>query len=409
MKSNPNNLLNQLGLSEDDYLDIKFLLSREPSLTELAIYSAMWSEHCSYKSSKYWLKRLNTVAPWVIQGPGENAGVIDIGLNNAIVFKIESHNHPSYIEPYQGAATGVGGIMRDIFTMGARPIANLNCLRFGSLNDSKTSHLFNGVVSGIGDYGNCTGIPTVAGECSFDSRYNKNILVNAMTVGIAKKNKIFYAKAGKVGNIVFYVGSKTGKDGINGASMSSEAFNTESETLKPTVQVGDPFTEKLLMEACLELMKKDAIVGIQDMGAAGLTSSAVELAAASKLGININLDNVPLRDKSMTADQIMLSESQERMLLILNPKKEKEAKEIFSKWNLDYANIGKITASEKIVLKYKNEIVANIPLGSLTSYKAYKRNFFTFKKTYLKKTYKEEKISTIVKKILNNPNYKKKK
>ena len=408
MISNLNNLLNQLGLSEDDFLDIKFILNREPSLTELAIYSAMWSEHCSYKSSKHWLKKLNTVAPWVIQGPGENAGVIDIGLNNAIVFKIESHNHPSFIEPYQGAATGVGGIMRDIFTMGARPIANLNCLRFGSIKDSKTSHLFNGVVSGIGDYGNCTGIPTVAGECSFDSRYNKNILVNAMTVGIAKKNKIFYAKAGKAGNIVFYVGSKTGKDGIHGASMSSGAFSTKSETLKPTVQVGDPFTEKLLMEACLELMKKDAIVGIQDMGAAGLTSSAVELAASSKLGININLDNVPLRDKSMTADQIMLSESQERMLLILNPKKEKEAKEIFSKWNLDFANIGKITASEKIVLKYKNEIVANIPLGSLTSYKTYKRNFFIFKKTYVKKTYKEEKISTIVEKILNNPNYKKK-
>ena len=408
MTSNLDNLLDKLGLTEDDFLDIKFILNREPSLTELAIYSAMWSEHCSYKSSKFWLKKLNTDAPWVIQGPGENAGVIDIGLNNAIVFKIESHNHPSFIEPYQGAATGVGGIMRDIFTMGARPIANLNCLRFGSMKDNKTSHLFNGVVSGIGDYGNCTGIPTVAGECSFDSRYNKNILVNAMTVGIAKKNKIFYAKAGKPGNIVFYVGSKTGKDGIHGASMSSGAFSTESETLKPTVQVGDPFTEKLLMEACLELMKKDAIVGIQDMGAAGLTSSAVELAASSKLGININLDNVPLRDKSMTADQIMLSESQERMLLILNPKKEKEAKEIFSKWNLDYANIGKVTASEKIVLKYKNEIVANIPLGSLTSYKSYKRNFFTFKKTYVKKTYKEEKISTIVKKILNNPNYKKK-
>ena len=229
MTLNLDSLLHKLGLSEDDFLDIKFILNREPSMTELAIYSAMWSEHCSYKSSKFWLKKLNTDAPWVIQGPGENAGVIDIGLNNAIVFKIESHNHPSFIEPYQGAATGVGGIMRDIFTMGARPIANLNCLRFGSMKDNKTNHLFNGVVSGIGDYGNCTGIPTVAGECSFDSRYNKNILVNAMTVGIAKKNKIFYAKAGKAGNIVFYVGSKTGKDGIHGASMSSGAFNTESD------------------------------------------------------------------------------------------------------------------------------------------------------------------------------------
>ncbi len=401
-------LLKKLGLSIEDYSEITFILKRNPSITELAIFSAMWSEHCSYKSSKYWLKKLNTSAPWVIQGPGENAGVIDIGLGNAIIFKIESHNHPSFIEPYQGAATGVGGIMRDIFTMGARPIANLNCLRFGSIKNERTNHLFEGVISGIGDYGNCTGIPTVAGECTFDKRYNKNILVNAMTVGIAKTNKIFYAKAGKVGNIVFYVGSKTGKDGIHGASMSSGAFNTKTATLKPTVQVGDPFTEKLLMEACLELMKKNAIVGIQDMGAAGLTSSAVELAASSKLGIDINLDKVPLRDKNMTSDQIMLSESQERMLIILNPKKEKEAKQIFSKWNLDYANIGKINSSEKITLKYKKSIVADIPISSLVSAKTYKRNFSLYKNTYIKKFYKKEKISYLVKKILSNPNYKSK-
>ena len=399
-------LLEKLGLNNEDYNDIIFILKRNPTLTELAIFSAMWSEHCSYKSSKHWLKKLNTKATWVIQGPGENAGVIDIGLGNAIVFKIESHNHPSFIEPYQGAATGVGGIMRDIFTMGARPIANLNCLRFGSIKDKRTNHLFEGVISGIGDYGNCTGIPTVAGECSFDKRYNKNILVNAMTLGIAKKNKIFYAKAGNIGNIVFYVGSKTGKDGIHGASMSSGAFNTKTDTLKPTVQVGDPFTEKLLMEACLELMKKDAIVGIQDMGAAGLTSSAVELAASSNLGININLDKVPLRDKSMTPEQIMLSESQERMLIILNPKKEKVAKQIFSKWNLNYANIGKINSSKNITLKYKKLNVANIPISSLVSSKTFKRTFSVYKNRYVKKNYRKEKISSLVKKILNNHNYK---
>ena len=406
MEEKNEKLLKKLGLNKEDYAEILFTLKRNPSLTELAIFSAMWSEHCSYKSSKYWLKKLNTSAPWVIQGPGENAGVIDIGKGNAVIFKIESHNHPSFIEPYQGAATGVGGIMRDIFTMGARPIANLNCLRFGSIKDERTKHLFEGVISGIGDYGNCTGIPTVAGECTFDKRYNKNILVNAMTVGIAKKNKIFYAKAGNVGNIVFYVGSKTGKDGIHGASMSSGAFNTKTETLKPTVQVGDPFTEKLLMEACLELMKKDAIVGIQDMGAAGLTSSAVELAASSNLGIDINLDKVPLRDKTMTSDQIMLSESQERMLIILNPKKEKEAKQIFSKWNLDYANIGKISSSKKITLKFKKLIVADIPILSLVSSKIFKRPFLLYKNIYVKKVYRKEKISTLVKKILKNPNYK---
>ena len=397
-------LLSQLGLSEEDYDEIKITLKRTPSLTELAIYSAMWSEHCSYKSSRYWLKKLPTKAPWVIQGPGENAGVIDIGLGNAIVFKIESHNHPSFIEPYQGAATGVGGIMRDIFTMGAKPIANLNCLRFGSIKNSKTKQLFKGVVSGVGDYGNCTGIPTVGGECSFDERYNKNILVNAMTVGIAKKDKIFYAKAGKPDNIVVYVGSKTGKDGIHGASMSSGAFNTNTDALKPTVQVGDPFTEKLLMEACLELMKKDAIIGIQDMGAAGLTSSSVELAALSSLGIEINLEKIPLRDKNMTPDQIMLSESQERMLIILNPKKEALAKKIFKKWDLDFSNIGKITKNENILLRFNNKIVADIPIFSLVSSKIYKRAYTKEKKIYEKRKYPSAKISEIIKKIINSPN-----
>ena len=398
------NLLLQLGLSEEDYNEITITLNKNPTITELAIYSAMWSEHCSYKSSKYWLKKLPTKAPWVIQGPGENAGVIDIGLGNAIVFKIESHNHPSFIEPYQGAATGVGGIMRDIFTMGAKPIANLNCLRFGSIKDSKTKQLFKGVVSGVGDYGNCTGVPTVGGECSFDERYNKNILVNAMTVGIAKKDKIFYAKAGKPGNIVVYVGSKTGKDGINGASMSSGSFNTDTDSLKPTVQVGDPFTEKLLMEACLELMKKDAIIGIQDMGAAGLTSSSVELAALSNLGIDINLNKIPLRDKSMTPDQIMLSESQERMLIILNPKKEALAKKIFKKWDLDFSNIGKITKEEKILLRFNNEIVANIPIFSLVSSKVYKRTYTKNIKSYEKKLYPSLKVSEVIKKIISSPN-----
>ena len=342
----------------------------------------MWSEHCSYKSSKFWLKKLPHAADYVIQGPGENAGVIDIGGDNAIVFKIESHNHPSYIEPYQGAATGVGGIMRDIFTMGARPIANLNCLRFGSLNHKKTKYLFNGVVSGIGDYGNCTGIPTVAGECSFDKRYNDNILVNAMTVGIAKKNKIFYAKAGKPGNKVVYVGSKTGRDGIHGASMSSESFSKESESLKPTVQVGDPFTEKLLMEACLELMKLDAIIGLQDMGAAGLTSSSVEIAASSKLGIKINLDKVPLRDGNMTPDEIMLSESQERMLMIIKPNKLNIAKKIFQKWELSFSSIGEITKEPHIRILSKKEVVADIPLDYLTNAKVFRRPFIIKKNSY---------------------------
>ena len=392
----------KLGLKHHEFEEIKHILKRNPNLTELSIFSAMWSEHCSYKSSKYWLKQLPSKAEWVIQGPGENAGVIDIGLDNAIVFKIESHNHPSFIEPYQGAATGVGGIMRDIFTMGAKPIANLNCLRFGSLKNKKTKTLFNGVVAGIGDYGNCTGIPTVAGECSFDDRYNNNILVNAMTVGIAKKNRIFYAKAGKTNNLVIYVGSKTGKDGIHGASMSSEAFNKKTESLRPTVQVGDPFAEKLLMEACLELMEKKAIIGIQDMGAAGLTSSTVEIAASNNKGIKINLDKVPLRNSSMTPDEIMLSESQERMLIILDPSKYTLAKEIFKKWSLDFVTIGKIIDREDIIVYSKKKKVAEIPLSSLVSTKYFKRNYINFKNKFVKRKYPYWKISKIVEKLVKS-------
>ncbi|MBF95786.1 MAG: Phosphoribosylformylglycinamidine synthase subunit PurL [Alphaproteobacteria bacterium MarineAlpha9_Bin4] len=398
------NYIKQIGLSKEDYQECKSLLRRDPLKTELALFSAMWSEHCSYKSSKYWLKKLPHQANYVIQGPGENAGVIDIGSNNAIVFKIESHNHPSFIEPYQGAATGVGGIMRDIFTMGARPIANLNCLRFGSLENKKTKYLFNGVVSGVGDYGNCTGIPTVAGECSFDSRYNENILVNAMTVGITKKNKIFYAKAGKPGNKVVYVGSKTGRDGIHGASMSSEAFSEKSESLKPTVQVGDPFSEKLLMEACLELMNYNSIIGLQDMGAAGLTSSAVEIAAASKLGIKLNLDRVPLRDGKMSADEIMLSESQERMLMIIKPEKLNIAKKIFEKWGLSFSSIGEITNNPNIKISFKKKVVADIPLEFLTSAKTYRRPFIINRNIYTNKAYPKKTIADIVKKIFNDSN-----
>ena len=394
--------IKKIGLSHQDYLDCRSLLRREPLITELALFSAMWSEHCSYKSSKYWLKKLPHKSKFVIQGPGENAGVIDIGLNNAIVFKIESHNHPSFIEPYQGAATGVGGIMRDIFTMGARPIANLNCLRFGSLSNNKTKHLFNGVVSGVGDYGNCTGIPTVGGECTFDSRYNENILVNAMTVGIAKKNKIFYAKAGKPGNKVVYVGSKTGRDGIHGASMSSESFSENSKSLKPTVQVGDPFSEKLLMEACLELMKSNSIIGLQDMGAAGLTSSSVEIAASSKLGIKLNLDKVPLRDGNMLADEIMLSESQERMLMIIKPEKLELSKKVFEKWNLSFSSIGEITEKQNIEIKFKSQLVADIPLEYLTNAKVYRRPFISRKNNYTEKKYPIKKVSEIVKRLFKD-------
>ena len=365
----------ELGLNEDEYKETIKYMNRIPNITELGIFSAMWSEHCSYKSSRKWLKTLPTEAPWVIQGPGENAGIIDIGNNLAAVFKMESHNHPSFIEPYQGAATGVGGIMRDVFTMGARPVANLNCLRFGNPLHAKTKHLLSGVVSGIGGYGNCMGVPTIGGECTFDEGYNGNILVNAMTVGIVKKDKIFYAKAGSPGSPVVYVGAKTGRDGIHGASMASASFDADSESKRPTVQVGDPFTEKLLLEACLELMETDCIIGIQDMGAAGLTSSSVEMAAKDNNGIEIDLDKVPVRETEMTPFEIMLSESQERMLMVLKPGSEEKAENIFKKWELDFSIIGEVTSSKHIVLKSNNKTVADIPLEPLANGLIYERPY----------------------------------
>ena len=353
------------GLKADEYKRICELLKRTPNLTELGIFSAMWNEHCSYKSSRLHLKKLPTKGKKVIQGPGENAGVIDIEDGDAIVFKIESHNHPSFIEPYQGAATGVGGIMRDVFTMGARPIANLNSIHFCSPQHKKTKNLLRGVVHGIGGYGNCMGVPTIAGQTSFDSSYNGNILVNAMTLGLVKKNKIFYSKAAGLNKPVIYVGSKTGRDGIHGASMASASFDEKIEEKKPTVQVGDPFTEKLLLEACLELMAGDSIISIQDMGAAGLTSSSIEMASKGNLGIELNLDKVPCRESKMTPYEIMLSESQERMLIVLENGKENLAKKIFDKWNLDFAIIGKTTNTKNIELFFKNEKVASIPVNTL--------------------------------------------
>jgi len=355
----------KLGLTPSEFEKIKELIGREPNFTELGIFSAMWNEHCSYKSSRVWLSQLPTKNKYVIQGPGENAGVIDIGDNDVAIFKIESHNHPSYIEPYQGAATGVGGILRDIFTMGARPVANLNSIRFGRPEHAKTKYLLNGVVSGIAGYGNCMGIPTVGGEVEFDECYDGNILVNAMNIGIAKKDKVFLSIASGVGNPVIYVGSKTGRDGIHGASMASQEFDDNSEAKKPTVQVGDPFAEKLLLEACLELMKTDTIISIQDMGAAGLTSSSVEMASKGKLGIEIDLNKVPCREENMQPFELMLSESQERMLIVLKEGKEKDAEKIFKKWDLDFSVIGKMTDSKNLVLHFKNEIVCDIPITSL--------------------------------------------
>ena len=355
----------KLGLTPSEFEKIKELIGREPNFTELGIFSAMWNEHCSYKSSRVWLSQLPTKNKYVIQGPGENAGVIDIGSDDVAIFKIESHNHPSYIEPYQGAATGVGGILRDVFTMGARPVANLNSIRFGRPEHAKTKYLLNGVVSGIAGYGNCMGIPTVGGEVEFDECYDGNILVNAMNIGIAKKDKVFLSIASGVGNPVIYVGSKTGRDGIHGASMASQEFDDNSEAKKPTVQVGDPFAEKLLLEACLELMKTDTIVSIQDMGAAGLTSSSVEMASKGKLGIEIDLNKVPCREENMQPFELMLSESQERMLIVLMEGKEKEAEKIFKKWDLDFSVIGKMTDSKNLVLHFKDEIVCDIPIASL--------------------------------------------
>ena len=353
------------GLSEEEYARVLHALGREPNLVELGIFSVMWSEHCSYKSSRIHLKKLPTEAPWVICGPGENAGVIDIGDGQAAIFKMESHNHPSYIEPYQGAATGVGGILRDVFTMGARPVANMNALRFGRPDHPKMKSLVQGVVAGIGGYGNCVGVPTVGGETNFHPAYDGNILVNAMTVGVADADKIFYSAATGLGNPIVYVGSKTGRDGIHGATMASADFGEDSEAKRPTVQVGDPFTEKLLIEACLELMATDAIVAIQDMGAAGLTSSSVEMATNGKAGIILNMDAVPCREEGMTPYEMMLSESQERMLMVLKPGKEAMAEAIFRKWELDFAVIGEVTDTGHMVLTFQGETVCDIPLGPL--------------------------------------------
>ena len=397
------------GLKSDEYKKICKLLKRTPNITELGIFSAMWNEHCSYKSSRIHLKKLHTKGKKVIQGPGENAGVIDIEDGDAIVFKIESHNHPSFIEPYQGAATGVGGIMRDVFTMGARPIANLNSIHFGSTQNKKTKNLLRGVVHGIGGYGNCMGVPTIAGQTSFDRSYNGNILVNAMTLGLVKKDKIFYSKAAGLNKPVIYVGSKTGRDGIHGASMASASFDEKIEEKKPTVQVGDPFTEKLLLEACLELMSGDSIIAIQDMGAAGLTSSSIEMASKGNLGIEINLNKVPCRETKMTPYEIMLSESQERMLIVLESGKEEIAKKIFDKWNLDFAVIGKTTNTKNIELFFDNKQVANIPVNTLVENspmydRKWKKSKLPKKNKINKTIFKSLKIKDTLKKILSSPN-----
>ena len=354
-----------MGLSQDEWQLIQDRLGRLPNMCELGIFSAMWSEHCSYKSSKKWLKTLPVDGPQVIQGPGENAGVVDIGDGQAVVFKIESHNHPSFIEPYQGAATGVGGILRDVFTMGARPVALLNALRFGAPDHEKTKHLLSGVVSGIGGYGNCIGIPTVGGEVNFDPSYNGNILVNAMAVGLAHSDRIFYSAATGPGNPVIYVGAKTGRDGIHGATMASAEFSEESESKRPTVQVGDPFTGKLLMEACLELMAAGAVLAIQDMGAAGLTTSSVEMASKGGLGMEMDIDLVPVRETQMSAYEIMLSESQERMLMVIDPEQASTARAIFEKWDLDFMPIGKVTDTGRLVLLKNGETACDIPLDPL--------------------------------------------
>ncbi len=358
-------LARSLGLSAEEYGRVLTILGRAPSFTELGVFSVMWSEHCSYKSSRVWLRQLPTKAPWVIHGPGENAGVVDIGDGLAAVFKMESHNHPSFIEPYQGAATGVGGILRDVFTMGARPIANLNALRFGRPGNPRTKRIVDGVVRGIGGYGNCVGVPTVGGEVNFHAAYDGNPLVNAMTVGIARKDRIFLSAAAGVGNPVVYVGSKTGRDGIHGATMASTEFAADSEDKRPTVQVGDPFTEKLLIEACLELMATDAIVAIQDMGAAGLTSSSVEMADKGGVGIELDLDQVPARETGMTAYEFMLSESQERMLMVLRPDREQVGRDIFSKWDLDFSVIGRITDTGRLVIRHHGVVEADIRLAPL--------------------------------------------
>ncbi|WP_025813557.1 phosphoribosylformylglycinamidine synthase subunit PurL, partial [Komagataeibacter kakiaceti] len=358
-------LAREFGLTAEEYGNVLSIMGRTPSFTELGIFSVMWSEHCSYKSSRAFLRTLPTTAPWVIHGPGENAGVVDIGQGLAAIFKMESHNHPSFIEPYQGAATGVGGILRDVFTMGARPVANLNALRFGDPDNPQTRRIVDGVVRGVGGYGNCVGVPTVGGEINFHPAYDGNPLVNAMTVGVARQDRIFLSAAAGVGNPVIYVGSKTGRDGIHGATMSSSEFDEDALAKRPTVQVGDPFVEKLLIEACLELMATDAIVAIQDMGAAGLTSSAVEMAGKGGVGIDLDLDHVPQRERGMSAYEMMLSESQERMLIVLRPDRTEQARAIFDKWELDFAVIGHLTDTGNIVIRHKGAVEADIPLAPL--------------------------------------------
>ncbi len=353
------------GLKPDEYQRILTLIGREPTITELGIFSAMWNEHCSYKSSKRWLRTLPTTGPRVLQGPGENAGVVDIGDGDCVVFKMESHNHPSYIEPYQGAATGVGGILRDVFTMGARPIAAMNALRFGSPDHPKTRHLVSGVVAGVGGYGNSFGVPTVGGEVNFHPRYNGNCLVNAFAAGLAKTDAIFLSEAKGVGLPVVYLGAKTGRDGVGGATMASAEFDEKIEEKRPTVQVGDPFTEKCLLEACLELMKTGAVIAIQDMGAAGLTCSAVEMGAKGDLGIELDLNKVPVREERMTPYEMMLSESQERMLMVLEPSKRDVAEAIFVKWGLDFAVVGKTTDDLRFRILFDGAEVANLPIKDL--------------------------------------------
>jgi phosphoribosylformylglycinamidine synthase len=396
------------GLTFEEYNTIIEILGRKPNMVELGIFSVMWSEHCSYKSTRKHIKKLPTKGERVICGPGENAGVIDINDGDAIIFKMESHNHPSFIEPYQGAATGVGGILRDVFTMGARPIALLNALRFGDINHPKTKHLISGVVKGIGGYGNCVGVPTVGGETNFDESYNGNILVNAMAVGLAKKDKIFYSAASSVGSSLLYAGSKTGRDGIHGATMASAEFDDKSEEKRPTVQVGDPFAEKKLIEACLELMQSDAIVAIQDMGAAGLTCSSLEMADKGGTGVELELEKVPMREVGMTPYEIMLSESQERMLMVIKEGKEEFAKNIFDKWDIDSAIIGKITDTGKMILKFKGEVVADMPVKPLSDLApVYDRPWKpTEAKPILehKEQTDENKIFDYLKKIIASPN-----
>ncbi len=399
------------GLTPEEYQKILKILGREPTYTELGVFSVMWSEHCSYKSSRHYLKLLPTEGPRVLQGPGENAGVVDIGDGLAVAFKMESHNHPSFIEPYQGAATGVGGILRDIFTMGARPIASLNSLRFGSIDHPRTPYLLSGVVAGIGGYGNCVGVPTVGGEVYFDECYNGNILVNAFTLGIMKKKRIFTGIAKGVGNPVIYVGSKTGRDGIHGATMASESFSEEKEQRRPTVQVGDPFTEKLLLEACLELMEKDCIVGIQDMGAAGLTSSSSEMAGRGGSGIELDLSRVPLRESGMTPYEILLSESQERMLLVARKGTEDEVKRIFDKWDLDAVVIGQVTEDRRFRAHFNGAEVVRVPITALTKEApVYQRpaarpsNIDEFQQLDLSAVQEPEDLAATLKLLLGSPN-----